>query len=143
MDFIHSPLFVILLLGAITTAAVVFEPARSVGAWREVAERYATDLRPRTIAFSGESVEIGVHNFARISAGLDDDGFWIIYEGPTPRKAPDCVLIPWDCIRFRQDKQGKQNFQIRGKKPIELMVSVELGDAMQRRSDRYEVEDQL
>ena len=38
---------------------------------------------------------------------------------------------------------GKQNFQLRGKKPIEMWVSTELGNAMQRRSMRFAVEDQL
>jgi hypothetical protein len=143
MDFIASPLGVLVILAIVTIAAVSFEPAQFVGAWRELSKLYGTDKRPRSIAFPGESMEVGSFNFTRIDAALDDDGFWLVYTGPNPKKAPECVFLPWDCVRYRQDQYGKQNFQLRGKKPIEMWVSTELGGAMQRRSLRYAVEDQL
>lgn len=141
MDFINSPLAVLLILGVVAVAAVAFEPAKFVGAWRELDKLYGTERRPPSLAFRGESIAVGSLNYSRVDAGLDDDGFWIVYAGPDPKKAPDCVLIPWDCVRFRQEKGDRQNFQLRGKKPIELMVSSELGTALQRRSQRFEVQD--
>lgn len=143
MDFITSPLFVLLLLGAVAVAAFSFEPSQFTGVWREIAKRYRSEQRPRSVSFHGESIEVGVGNFTHIDAALDDDGFWMIFLGPNPEQSPDCLLIPWDCVRFRQDKGDRQNFQIKGKDPIELMVSAELGTALQRRSDRFEIEDQL
>jgi len=142
MDFINSPLAVLLILGIVAVAAVAFEPAKFVGAWRELDKLYGTERRPTSVTFRAENIEVGSLNSSRIDAALDDDGFWIIYaDGPEPKKAPDCVLIPWDCVRFRQEKGDRQNFQLRGKKPIELMVSSELGTALQRRSQRFEVQD--
>ena len=75
---------------------------------------------------------------------MNDDGFWIVHtKNFEPKNAPECLRIPWNCVRFRQEKENGQNFQIRGKSPIELWVSNELGTAIQRRSDRYTIEDEL
>ena len=134
MDFLASPIGVLLILGIVAIAAIVYEPARYVGAWREVAQRYETDRRPSSIAFSGEEVALGVYEFSHIDAALDDEGFWMLYSGPDPKKAPACVLVPWDCIRFKEEKDSRHNFQIRLKRPLEFYVSPELGTALQRRS---------
>jgi hypothetical protein len=138
MEFISSPLGVLLILGIVAVAAVAFEPAKFVGDWRELGKRYATDRRPSTVAFPGEKIEVGssvaLPNVTQVDAAIDDDGFWLVYDGPSPGKAPDCIFLPWDCVRYRRDKNGRQNFQLRGRKPIELWVSPELGAAMQRRS---------
>jgi hypothetical protein len=143
MDFITSPVFVLLILVAVTIAAFSFEPAKFVGAWREIGALYESERLPTSLTFRDVSIKLGADDFAHIDAALDDEGFWMVFQGTTQGKAANCVLIPWDCVRFRQDKGDKQNFQIRGKNPIELMVSAELGTALQRRSDRFEVEEQL
>ena len=143
MDFITSPLFVLLLLAAVVIAAFSFEPSKFVGSWREIGALYESERQPTSLTFRNESIELDHDNFTHIDAALDDDGFWMVFQGTTLGKAPNCVLIPWDCVRFRQDKGDQQNFQIRAKKPIELVVSAELGTAMQRRSDRFEIEEQL
>ncbi len=137
MDFINSPLAVLVILGIVAVAAVVYEPAEFVGAWRALAKLYATDRRPLSAAFPGESVALGVHNYTHIDAALDDEGLWMMYDGPDPKKAPAGVLIPWDCIRFVAEDRGRHRFQIRAKKdPIEFRVSPEFGTALQRRSLR-------
>ncbi len=143
MNFITSPLFVFLLLGAVATAAFMFEPSGLTGEWRELAKRYATERRPASIAFSGEHVELGLLGLTQIDAALDDEGLWIVINGTQAGKVRACLLIPWDCVRFRQDKQDKQYFQLRGKEPINFMVSRELGNALQRRSERFALEDAL
>ena len=136
MDFLASPLGVFAILGIVAVAAFVFAPAKYVGVWRAVAQRYATDRRPSSVAFSEQEIALGLYEFAHVDAALDDDGFWMLYSGPNPRKAPACVLIPWDCIRFKQVKDSRHNFQIRLKDPLEFYVSPELGAALQRRSLR-------
>lgn len=134
MDFLASPLGVFAILGIVVVAAFLFRPANFVGAWREMAERYETKRRPSSVAFLGEDISLGLHEMARIDATLDDEGFWMLYSGQEPGKAPACVLIPWDCIRFKQEQDSRHNFQIRLKKPLEFFVSPELGAALQRRS---------
>jgi hypothetical protein len=134
MDFLASPFGVLMILGIVAVAAFSYQPAKYVGVWRKVAERYETQRRPTSVAFHGEDVAFGLFEFTKIDAALDDDGFWMVYSGPDPRKAPACTLIPWDCIRFKEDKGDKHNFQIRLKKPLEFIVSKELGSALQRRS---------
>ncbi len=145
MDFLASPIGVFIILAFVTIVALKFEPANPIGAWRELNERYRTDQRPVSTTFKGESVQVGggLPNISRVDASLDDDGLWLIFADPDPNKASNCLFLPWDCVRYRQDKNGRQNFQLRGKDPIEFWVSPELGDAMQRRSLRFAIEDQL
>jgi hypothetical protein len=134
MDFLASPFGVMMILGVVAVAAFTFQPAKYVGVWSKIAERYETERRPASIAFNDEDVALGLYEFTRIDAALDDEGFWMVYNGPDPRKAPGCTLIPWDCIRFKEDKGSKHVFQIRLKGPLEFVVSPELGSALQRRS---------
>ena len=143
MEFITSPLFVFLLLGVVATAAVMFEPSGLTGEWRELAKLYATERRPASVSFESEQVELGLLGLTQIDAALDDEGFWIVINAPEPGKVRACMLIPWDCVRFRQTKESRQYFQLRGKDPIDFLVSNELGNALQRRSERYELEDPL
>ncbi|MDE0789097.1 MAG: hypothetical protein OSA87_00080 [Woeseiaceae bacterium] len=143
MNFLASPIGVIAILAIVAIAAVMYQPAKYVGVWRELAKLYETDKRPISAAFKGESIEVGSFNYSQVDIVLDDDGFWILYGGPGPQKVPACIQVPWGCVRYRQEKRGRQNFQIRGKKPIELWVMPELGAAMQRRSERYTLEDEL
>ena len=134
MDFLASPFGVLAILGVVVVAAFVYQPAKYVGVWRKIAEQYETERRPKSVAFHDEDVAFGHFEFTKVDAALDDAGFWMVYTGPDPRKAPPCTLIPWDCIRFKEDKGSKHNFQIRLKKPLEFFVSPELGSALQRRS---------
>jgi len=134
MDFLASPFGVMIILGVVVVAAFSFQPAKYVGVWSKVAERYETEMRPTSIAFHDEDVAMGLYEFTRIDAAVNDHGFWMVYNGPDPRKAPACTLIPWDCIRFKEDKGSKQVFQIRLKGPFDFTVSPELGNALQRRS---------
>ncbi len=143
MEFITSPLFVFLLLGVVATAAFMFEPSALTGEWRELAKRYGTPRRPTTVSFPAEHVQVGLLGLTQIDAHLDDEGFWILIPGTEVGQVRAGLLIPWDCVRYRADKQDKQYFQLRGKDPIDFLVSRELGNALQRRSDRFELEDQL
>lgn len=134
MDFLTSPLGVIAILGIVAVAAFVYKPAKYVGYWNEMSERYETNRRPSSVAFTDEGVSLGLYEFSHIDAALDDDGFWMVYSGPDPKKAPACVLIPWDCIRFKEEQESRYSFQIRLKNPLEFYVSPQLGAALQRRS---------
>jgi len=136
MDFLASPLGVFVILAIVTAAVFLFDPAKVAGAWRELVQLYATDQRPSSVTFPAEVIELGNVKSMPIDAALDEDGLWLISDA-------QCLFLPWDCVRFRQEKDGRQNFQLRGKDPIELWVSRGLGTAMQRRSMRFAIEDQL
>ncbi len=143
MDFIATPLGVFIILGIVVAAAFLYEPAKLTGAWRELSELYVADRRPRSTPFKNEDVEIGTANFARIDAALDDEGFWLLPSDPQRQKAPECLLVPWDCIRYRRMKGEQFFFELRGKGPIAFLVSPELGAALQRRSIQFDAEDPL
>jgi hypothetical protein len=133
MDFLASPMGVMLILGIVAVAAFRFEPARYQGVWRDVAKLYETDQRPSSITFPREEVSLGSFEVTQMNAAVNDGGLWMLYDGPEPPKAPKCVLIPWDCIRFKGEDDDTHNFQIRVKGPVEFYVSPSLGNAMQRR----------
>ena len=143
MEFLSSPLFVLLLLGAVAVAAVSFQPRQLAGAWQEIGGMYRNSGHPASVSFRDEPVELGMHGLASIDAALDDEGFWIVLAATSPQQSGERLLIPWDCIRFRKDAGDRQKFQIRGKGPIDFIVSASLGNALQRRADRFEEEDQL
>ncbi len=152
MDLLASPAGVLIILLVVVIAAFNFQPADFMGPWKELADLYATDKRPTSVQFPNESIEVGSievmkpSNFPGLShmnIALDEDGFWLLSDESGPGKPAVCLFLPWDCVRYRQTKGERQNFQMRGKDPIELWVSNELGDAMQRRAVRFEIEDQL
>lgn len=148
MEFLASPLGVFLILAVVTIAAFSFEPAGPVGHWKELATLYGADQQPTSVAFNDVSIVLGdpksvLAGLARVDVALDDEFLWILSTEPAAKKQPVSLKIPWDCVRYRQAKGDKQNFQLRGKDPIELWVSTDLGNAMQRRSLRFEIEDQL
>ena len=134
MDFLASPFGVLIILAAVTIAAFSFQPDKYIGAWKGVAELYETELRPASTAFSDEAVSLGRDQLTRIDAAITDEGFWMVYNGPDPRAAPACTLIPWDCIRYKADKGSRKHFQIRVNGPLDFFVSAELGNALQRRA---------
>jgi hypothetical protein len=134
MDFLATPLGVLVILGVVAVAAFKYEPAKYVGVWREIATLYETNRRPPSVTFTAEGVSMGKLEYAYVDAALNDEGFWMMYSGPDPKKAPECVLIPWDCIRFKEEGKSGHNFEIRLKKPLEFHVSPGLGAALRRRS---------
>lgn len=143
MDFLASPLGVFVILAIVTLAVIFFDPAKVASAWRELVARYATDQRPASIGFPNEVVSLANVKSMRIDVTLDEDGLWLLHPAQTPGQLVECVFLPWDCVRYRQEADNRQNFQLRGRDPIELWVSRELGTAMQRRSLRFEIEGQL
>lgn len=143
MDFLASPLGVFVILAVVTLAVIFLDPAKLSGAWRELVALYATDQRPASIGFPNEVVELANVKSIRIDVALDADGLWLVHPAQSPGQMVQCLFLPWDCVRYRQERDNRQNFQLRGRDPVELWVSRELGTAMQRRSLRFEIEDQL
>lgn len=143
MDFIASPLGVFAILAIVVIAAMTFQPQELTGAWREVLKLYGSKHEPASISFDDETIELGFHNFTTVDVSLDDEALSIVHRSKDPKGGITVASIPWDCVRYRQKKSDRQNFQVRGKDPIELWVATELGEAMQRRSLRFEMEDQL
>jgi hypothetical protein len=134
MNFLASPLGVFLILGLVAVAVFTFEPARYVGVWKEIAKRYETDQQPPSIQFMGEGIFLGAIEVTRIDATVEEEGFWMIYPDPAEKKEPGRFLIPWDCVRFKEEKDTQHVFQIRLNGPVDLFVSNGLGTAMRRKS---------
>ena len=146
MDLIQSPIGVLIILGLVAIAALSYVPPGFLGNYKRLAERYETDRRPGSISFPGTHVMIGrlfggprffadnVGEFARFDIALDSDGFWLLYDGPMPKKAPDCMLVPWNKIVFKREKRGTYYFDVEASDPVEISVSTKLGSAIKDKS---------
>ena len=145
MDFIQTPIGVLIILALVAITAVSYIPPTFLGNYKRLAERYQTESRPRSVQFPGEHIMVGrmfggsrilafrFAEFARFDVAIDDDGLWLVYDGPNPKKAPDCMFIPWSEISFKKDMQRFVSFGLAASEPVEIAVAVELGRAIQRR----------
>ena len=134
MDFLATPFGVFLILAVVAAAAFMYTPTKYAGVWLEVAERYETDRRPKAVTFRDEDIALGLFEVTTVDVAADDEGLWMLYTGTAERHAPACTLIPWDCVRFKEDKGTRQVFQIRLNGPVDFLVSPELGEVLKRRA---------
>ncbi len=149
MDFIASPLGVMLILVMVAVAAFQFAPDGPSGKWAQMGEWFGTNVKPLDIAFTNEPIE--VQGLALFDANLDDEGLWLQYSGPQPAKAPESMLIPWRCILVDGEKGGACRFQLADGRPladgekrklriVKMTTRQELGHAIRRRVERYRAE---
>jgi hypothetical protein len=136
MDFASEIFIVILILGFVVFAAFSFQPGGYQGNWKKLAERYETQRRPVSTNFPGEVIESS--GYAHFDVAVDSDGLWLLYDGPLPRKAPECMLLPWNQIRFRGQTKKAYVFSVGAEKPLPLLSESELGAAVARRVTQEE-----
>lgn len=145
MDGVHPALLVFSVLGLVAIAAVSYVPANFLGNYRRLAERFETNCRPKSITFPGEYIMVGrlirgpyffaksFGDFARFDVTIDDEGLWFLYDGPLPSKAPDCMLVPWDRVKLKNNRGHIYFFDIEASDPVEISVAATLGEAICRR----------
>ncbi len=145
MDFIASPLGVVLILILVGVAAVSYEPGQFGGKWQTMADWFASDHRPQHVSFRQESVYVGA--YAHCDVSLDMSGLWLQCDGEESRRAPPCLFIPWHCMRLRRrgndscvfmlrrELSGDQAERPRGRvRQLDMKVGSELGEAMLRKA---------
>ena len=143
MEILHTPFGVFVILGIVTVAAVSFEPSGYLGNWRQLADRYKTNRRLARILFKGQHIFVGrlmggprffadnVGEYARFDVDISKEGLWLHYGGPEPKKAPDQMLIPWDCIEFEKKVDATFYFEVAADDPVEISVRGDLAAAIQ------------
>ena len=102
--------------------ALAYKPPDYLGAWKLLADAFATDKRPRKITFQDEHVFVGPNSlfnlkpsaagFAQYDVEVDEEGLWLVYEGPEPQKSAPCMFIPGYRIKFERQKQTQYQFSI-------------------------------
>ena len=99
MDGLSTSLLVLLILGVVAVAAVAYTPTTFLGQWRKLADRYQTENSPKSVTFPDEHIMFGkllpllpwrsdLGEYAKFDVELDDDGLWLLYDGPLPPKCP-------------------------------------------------------
>ena len=139
MDFASEQFIVILILGFVVFAAISFQPGGYQGNWKLLADRFETERRPVATNFPGEVIESS--GYAHFNVSVDNEGLWLLYDGPRPRKAPACMLLPWNQITNCGQTSKAYAFSVAAEKPVPLVSESELGAAIARRvADEQEVE---
>lgn len=145
MSSLHPASIIFLTLTVVTLAALAYVPTKFLGNYKRLADRYETDRRPGSIAFSRQHIMIGrlfggprffadnVGEFARFDFAFDEEGLWLLYDGPKPKKAPNCMLVPWRRITLKKDKGHLVFFDIEADDPVEISVGSALGQEIKRR----------
>ena len=145
MEYLEPAVKVLLILGAVLVAALAFQPKSLVGQWRILSDLYGTPNSPRKVSFPDQHLLIGKLSggvrpfgtggaeFAKFDVEVDNDGLWLLYDGPTPEKCAPRLFVPGTHVRYLKDKGGQYSFLIHADKPIPLRTNQELGEAIKRK----------
>ena len=136
---------VLFILGLVLVAALVFQPKSFVGQWRRLSELYETSNNPRKISFPDEHILVGkgfggmwskrseVAEFAKFDVELDEEGLWLLYDGPPPEKCSPRLFVPGTHVKYVKDNQKQYDFLIHADQPIRIRTGPVLGEAIKRK----------
>ena len=71
--------------------------------------------------------------YARFDAEIDDEGLWLMYDGPEPRKAPPVMLIPFSRIEYCGQSRRWHAFNVQADQVVPMSLDHEMGNALKRR----------
>ncbi len=153
MEYMQPALKVLFILAVVLVAALAFQPKSFIGHWRKLSELYGTPNSPRRITFPDEHLLVGKiwggsffrgrsdgAEYARFDVELDNDGLWLVYDGPAPVKCAPQLFVPGTHVRYVKDKNGQYDFLIHADKPIPLRTAAELGEAIKRKATMAPIE---
>ncbi len=145
MDDLSTSIFVLLILAAVAVAAVAYTPTTFLGQWKKLADRYATENSPRAVTFPNEHIMFGKVSFiwgprrndmaeyAEFDIELDNDGLWLLYDGPLAEKCPPRMFVPGNHIKYVKNKHDLYYFLVHADPPVPMMTRCELGEAIKRK----------
>jgi len=131
MQGLDPTIIVLLLLVLVAVVAVIYQPTRYPGSWQLLADAFESKSRPSFPSYRNEA--IFVDDYGHFDAELDDDGLWLLYDGPRPKQCCPCLRIPWTKIHFVKRSEKQHFFTIEAERSVRLMTGKEIGDAMMRR----------
>ena len=144
MEGLSTSVLVLIILAVVAVAAVAYTPTTFLGQWQKLATRYATERSPAGVTFPDEHIMFGklfplmpwkddLGEYAKFDVELDDDGLWLLYDGPLPPKCPPRMFIPGNHIKYLRDKETLFFFLIHAERPIPMMTKRQLGEAIKRK----------
>ncbi|MDJ0910888.1 MAG: hypothetical protein QNI99_17035 [Woeseiaceae bacterium] len=144
MDGLSTSLFVLMILAVVAVAAVAYTPTSFLGQWQKLAQKYETVNTPRSVTFPDEYIMFGklfpwipwkqdLAEYAKFDVELDEDGLWLLYDGPLPPKCPPRMFVPGNHIKYLRDKHELFFFLIHADPPVPMVTKRELGEAIKRK----------
>lgn len=134
MQGIDPTLIVLVVLALVVAAAFTYQPSSYSGSWKLLAEAFESKNRPSFPTYRNENVLID--DYTQIDAEIDDEYLWLFYNGPSPKKAPPCLRIPWNKITLAKKTASQGLFLIEASKPVRMITNPEFGQAIARRAGR-------
>ena len=132
MQGIDPTFIVVVVLLLVVAAAFTYQPSSYSGGWKLLAEAFESKNRPSFPTYRNENVL--VDDYTQVDAEIDDEYLWLMYNGPSPKKAPPCLRIPWSKITFVKRTGNQGLFEIAAAKPVRMITNAELGQAAARRA---------
>ena len=99
------------ILVAVAALAVRYRPRGFSGEWLTLSRQFATERRPKKFSHPHQRLffspilpgwiawsRIALGEYCAFDVELDQEGMWLKYQGPGPRKCADCLFIPWSRI---------------------------------------------
>lgn len=145
MEYLQPAMQVLFILALVLVAALVFQPKSFVGQWLRLSELYTTSNNPRKISFPDEHILVGkgfdgmwsrrseAAEFAKFDVELDEEGLWLLYDGPPPDKCSPRLFVPGTHVKYVKDNEQQYHFLIHADQPIQIRTDRELGEAIKRK----------
>jgi len=145
LDNIDPTLIVLATLGVIVFLALAWNPSGYQGAWKLLADSFATEKRPRRITFAGEEVLVGspadmarvpntaLAGFATFDVEVDEEGVWMLHDTPPADSRRLRLFVPGYKFTFVREKETQYIFKVDAGEQVTLTFYRELGEAVKRR----------
>lgn len=142
MEYFSETLVVLLILVSVAVAAVMFEPADPLDAWRRLAERYGTSDRPSNAQHAMQQIQFGgprgtlkpLSPDATFDVAIDDFGLWIAARGIDAGDVSPTLKIPGTHVRPAGKRKNGFVFKLYAEPPVRILVEGELGSELLRKS---------
>ena len=134
MENLSPTVIVFLTLAIVLAAALAYKPTSFVGQWQKLADKYQTSNSPRRITFPDEYIMVGrllgglwpwrndFAEYAKFDVEVDDDGLWLLYDGPLPERCPPRLFVPGTHVKYVKEKRDQFFFLLHADYPIPMIT---------------------
>jgi hypothetical protein len=142
---VSTELLVGIVLVAVAALAAQYRPRGFSGEWITLSRLFATERRPEKFSHPSQKLffspimpwwiawsRIALGEYCAFDVELNQEGMWLRYQGPEPRKCADCLFIPWSRIVNATSVGGLLRLHLDTTRNISIDMPPELGAAALR-----------
>jgi hypothetical protein len=142
---VSAEFLVILVLAAVAVFAVRHRPRGFYGEWVTLSQRFATERRPEKFSHLAQKLffspimpwwiawsRLFSGEYCSFDVELNQEGMWLHYQGPEPRKCADFLFIPWSEVVNAARVGDLVRLKLDTRRDISIDMPPELGAAALR-----------